>query len=161
MRKWLYNGLIIIVCVITWLILKERLDWQNILLGTVLAVSALLFNNLVLHHDIKGGETRVNPLLLPRYFFILMVQIYVAGFDTIKKIITGRINPDIVEIEADLDNEFYLCLLANSITLTPGTVTVEKEGNKLTVLWLDCVTRDKELAGEKIKGKFEKILRGG
>lgn len=161
LRKGLYNALIIVICIVTWLILKERLDWQNILLGAALGVIALLFNNFVLHHDTGGSTTTVNPLVLPRYLFNLIIQIYVAGFDTIKRIITGDINPEIIEIEANLDNDFYVCLLANSITLTPGTVTVEKEGNKLTVLWLNCVTRDKSAAGELIKGKFERILRGG
>ena len=161
MRKWLNDALIVVICMVTWLILNERLDWQTALLGIVLAVVAVLFNNLVLNHDLKDLEEKLNLLVMPKYFFNLIIQIYIAGFDIIIKIITGKINPDIVEIDVDLDNDLYICLLANSITLTPGTVTIDKKGNKLTVLWLDCLTRDKQAAGEIIKGSFERILRGG
>jgi multicomponent Na+:H+ antiporter subunit E len=98
---------------------------------------------------------------LIKYGVFLIVHIYLAGFSTISKIISGKINPDIVEIETTIEDNLYICILANSITLTPGTVTIDKEGRKLKVLWIDCVTKDSKEAGEMIKGKFEKFLLKG
>ena len=55
-------------------------------------------------------------------------------------------------------------MLADSITLTPGTITMEvteEEGqNYLYVHWIDVKETDPEKAGEAIKGTLEKGLRG-
>ena len=161
MKKLFFNILIVLISLITWLILKEELSVWQVILGLALGLSSLLFNNLVLHYDLSQKNQQLHPLILPGYLFHLLIQIYIAGFITIKKIIKGDINPDIVDIETDLENDMYICFLANSITLTPGTVTIDKNGNKLKVLWLDCTTRDPQKAGEIIKGKFERILRKG
>ena len=160
-KKMLFNGFILLICLFTWLILIDKVTPLLILVGLSLAVLALWFNNSILHHDFEADHIQLHPFILPRYFFHLMVQIYIAGFQTIVKIINGRINPDIIEIETDLENDFYICLLANSITLTPGTVTIDKDHNKLLILWLDCETKNNLIAGDLIKGKFEQILRKG
>jgi multisubunit Na+/H+ antiporter MnhE subunit len=44
--------------------------------------------------------------------------------------------------------------------MTPGTVTIDIDGGKLKVLWLNCVTTDSHEAGELIKGKLERKLMG-
>ena len=161
MNKGFYNIIIIIICLFVWMILIEAPTYFNAAAGVGLAIIAVWFNSRILHHDRESEVFRLQPLVLPFYFLYLIIQIYIAGLQTIGKIITGNIHPDIVDIETHLENDLYICFLANSITLTPGTVTIDKEGQKLKVLWLNCVTKDKEKAGEMIKGKFERILREG
>ena len=99
--------------------------------------------------------------MIVKYFIYLLYQIYCSGFSTIKKIVTGKVNPGIVEITTKLENDFLISILACSITLTPGTVTLDKDGKKLKILWLDCITKDSEAAGAIIKGNFEDILKEG
>jgi len=48
--------------------------------------------------------------------------------------------------------------LANSITLTPGTLTVETDGEDYYIHWIDVSSKDIEGATEKIVHKFEKYL---
>ena len=74
------------------------------------------------------------------------------------KILTGGVNVNVVEVQTKLDNPFYIALLGNSITLTPGTVTMETDGQRLKVIWIDAHTRDPEIAGKEIKGGFEDLL---
>ena len=66
--------------------------------------------------------------------------------------------------EADLKSDNGLSLLANSITLTPGTITLdvyeEDEKDYLYIHWINVETEDEEKAGVIIKGKFEKWIRG-
>ena len=69
------------------------------------------------------------------------------------------INPGIVKVKTHLKSEFAQVLLANSITLTPGTVTVDIEGGYLFVHWLSIRSKHPHDAAEKIKGNFEKHLR--
>ncbi len=161
LNRRLYNIFIVLICLLVWMILIEKPTYLNAAVGASLAIGAVWFNSRVLHHDRESEVFRLQPLIFPFYILYLLLQIYIAGIQTIGKIITGNIHPDIVDIETQLENDLYICFLANSITLTPGTVTIDKEGQKLKVLWLNCETKDKEKAGEMIKGKFEKILRKG
>ena len=73
-----------------------------------------------------------------------------------KMTISGKINPGVVDIKTNLKDDYSISILANSITLTPGTVTIDKNGNKLKVLWLDVQTRNPKKAGKIIKGNLEK-----
>ena len=50
-------------------------------------------------------------------------------------------------------------VLANSITLTPGTITLDVNDDHLTVHWLLCTTKHGKAAGETIKGTFERMLQ--
>ena len=70
------------------------------------------------------------------------------------------INPGIVKVKTSLKSETGLTFLANSITLTPGTLTVDidKENGSLYVHWIDVKNKDVKGATEKIVKKFEKIL---
>ncbi len=88
--------------------------------------------------------------------FFLLIEIYKAGFATVKMTITGKVNPGIIDIKTDLEDDYSISILANSITLTPGTVTIDKTDNNLKVLWLDVKTDDPDQAGDLIKGNLEK-----
>jgi multicomponent Na+:H+ antiporter subunit E len=50
-------------------------------------------------------------------------------------------------------------VLANSITFTPGTITLDLNDDHLTVHWFFCNTNHSKLAGETVKGKIEKHLK--
>lgn len=71
-----------------------------------------------------------------------------------------KINPGIVKVKTSLKSDFAKALLANSITLTPGTVTIDIEGENLFVHWLTVDTRDEHKVAKKIKGNYETQLRG-
>jgi multicomponent Na+:H+ antiporter subunit E len=49
-------------------------------------------------------------------------------------------------------------ILANSITLTPGTLTVDIDGDTLYIHWIDVTNMDEKAATEKIVSNFEKYL---
>jgi multicomponent Na+:H+ antiporter subunit E len=93
------------------------------------------------------------------YMLFLVKEIYVAGIATLGKIFTGDVHTDIITIKTELPTEFQRSILANSITLTPGTVTLDVSDQAITVLWLDAKTKNQTLAGELIKGKLERKLR--
>lgn len=158
MRKLFYYFSIIIICSMIWVILNEELSVVNYILGGVFGfISIVITENLLLLNKFSNLY-QINLLVLIKYLFNLIINIYASGFTTIIKIVTGKINPGIVEIKTEITNDLYICLLANAITLTPGTVTLEKKGQNLKVLWLDCTTKDSIKAGKIIMGSFEKIF---
>jgi multicomponent Na+:H+ antiporter subunit E len=71
------------------------------------------------------------------------------------------INPGIVKVKTSLQSDIGLTLLANSITLTPGTLSVDidKDNSVLYIHWIDVQSRDIEEATRTIVERFERILR--
>lgn len=69
-------------------------------------------------------------------FFLAMAK---ANFDVAYRVITGKIRPGIVKINPYLKTDYGLTFLANSITLTPGTlsVDVDEDNNYLFVHWIN------------------------
>ena len=62
-----------------------------------------------------------------------------ANFDVAYRVITGKINPGIVKISPDLKTDLGITMLANSITLTPGTLSVDidEDRNDLYIHWIN------------------------
>lgn len=66
------------------------------------------------------------------------MDIYISAFSVIKDILfKNKSNIKIIDVNLDTKSEFSQTLIANSITLTPGTITVEKNGSNLKVLCLN------------------------
>ncbi|MGO1820489.1 MAG: Na+/H+ antiporter subunit E, partial [Senegalia sp. (in: firmicutes)] len=72
-------------------------------------------------------------------------------------IIKNEYNPSIIELKLNIKDPLLITLVANSITLTPGTITVDKNANHLTVIYIRA---DKDKKVEKnIRKKFERIFK--
>jgi multicomponent Na+:H+ antiporter subunit E len=68
------------------------------------------------------------------------------------------IKPGIVVIETQLKSDIAKLILANSITLTPGTFTLDVIGDKLLIHWINVKTEDIDEATNLIGRRFEKYL---
>lgn len=77
----------------------------------------------------------------------------------IPKIFEGKAKSRLVSINTSLKKPEHIAILANSITLTPGTITVDVSENDLLVLWFNPQSTDSEESGEIIKGSLENILK--
>jgi multicomponent Na+:H+ antiporter subunit E len=127
--------------------------------GAVLAVivGAVLGNRFV------GKNLRMlNPkrwFIFLGYLFPFFFSMARANIDVAYRVITGRINPAIVKIDPKLKNDMSLTILANSITLTPGTLSVDvkPETNELYVHWINIdpqVLKDKPRDYHPVCGSF-------
>ncbi|SHJ13047.1 multicomponent Na+:H+ antiporter subunit E [Dethiosulfatibacter aminovorans DSM 17477] len=161
MKRLMQNIQWIFIFLLVWIVLFEELSMRTAVSGLAVACLCLLFTEKYLMGD---SYNRLYPISIPwllRYIIFLLFEIYKAGIITTIKVFSGNITPGIVEIETSLESEFSRIILANSITLTPGTVTIAKEGNKLKVLWLNVETKDPEKAGMLIKKNLERVLKKG
>ena len=107
------------------------------------AVFAVVVGGL-LRNRFAGKDLR---MLNPVRWFTLLVYLFPfffamarANIDVAYRVITGRINPAIVKINPDLRNDMSLTFLATSITLTPGTlsVDVDPKTNELYIHWINA-----------------------
>ena len=83
---------------------------------------------------------------------------FLASLDVVYRVATMDINPEIVMLKTDIKSDLGVLLLANSITLTPGTITIDTEGEYLYVHWLYARTTNFGHAADLIKGRFEQWL---
>jgi multicomponent Na+:H+ antiporter subunit E len=122
-----------------WLVFSGKLDALHAVFG-VFSLALVLWRTKALVVSERRPEESValasiRPLLLARYGIWLLKEIVVANID-IAKIVLRRdmpIEPALVSFESSLTTDLARVLLGNSITLTPGTLTVEIDGNRFLV----------------------------
>lgn len=134
---------------------------EELITGAVLAtIASLLAQNVLFKHLSFRLLNPVRFVLFLIYligpFFYAMAK---ANLDVAYRVITGNINPGIVKIDTDLDTDFGITMLANSITLTPGTLTVHvnSEDRGLYVHWINVT--DKQPSSFEVCGNFPKWAR--
>jgi len=105
----------------------------------------------------------LNPLKWVIFLFYLIGPFFYAmaraNIDVAYRVITGKIKPGIVKITPNLKNDSAITLLANSITLTPGTLSVDidEKNNDLYIHWINVTNTKPSI--EDICGTFPKWAR--
>ncbi len=127
---------------ILWIILNGRITVEIVLFGIVIAVVFELFTLKVFGRKTES-DIRVlkNLPLLIRYILVLVKEIMKASVEVTKVAFSGKKKPEpfIYEFRSGFPDNFRNVLLANSITLTPGTYTVFLEGDRFVV---HCLRRE-------------------
>jgi energy-converting hydrogenase B subunit A len=59
------------------------------------------------------------------YFIVLLIEIFKAELDVVQRVLNGKVEPVVVEIKTELKRPISQTILANSITLTPGTLSID------------------------------------
>ena len=139
--RWLAYGALLIGL---WLGLSGVLKGE-FLTGGIISVAVVLFVKEAIFHpsDLLGFErppTRFSWLVgtmfrLAIYLPLLLWEIAVANVHVARLVLDPRmpINPSLVEFESPLRMEASNAVLANSITLTPGTVTVDMSARRFII----------------------------
>ncbi len=139
-----------------WIIFNGRLTVETAVFGIVISASVYWFICRFLGYKSRIDAFAIRNMgLIIKYFLILIVEIIKANFTVVAMIMSSRydIEPAIVSFTTDLKTDSAKVLLANSISLTPGTITVALEGNKYTIHCLD-----KSLAAGLSDSVFVKML---
>ncbi len=149
----------LVLGMLIWLGLNGTLGRDVVITGIIITVIASLFY-------IGSGvfsSVRVTPralIALVAWIFVFLIELVKSNIDVMSRVITPRvrINPAIVEVKTKLKSKLGRLALANSITLTPGTLTADIEGDTLYIHWIDAAAVDIDGATRKIVDKFEKHL---
>lgn len=158
MKKHLHTMGVLFGTTIFWIILNEEIGFVNVIVGMGLSIVILGITNKFFLSKPYNQTYKFNILFLIKFYSYLVYKIFASGVQLVPIIIKGEENIAIIDIKTELKNELYIGLLANAITLTPGTITVDKKEGNLKVLWINCTTTDTKKAGEIIKGDFERLL---
>ncbi|MDD4909705.1 MAG: Na+/H+ antiporter subunit E [Candidatus Omnitrophica bacterium] len=155
--------ILFIIGFISWSLLNWVPDTQHIIVGLfVCALVAYVTGDLFVRRPHVFKHPRRYWYFLFSYLPLFLWECVKANIDVARRVLHPRlpINPGIVKVKTALKTDTGLTFLANSITLTPGTlvVDIDREEGILYVHWIDVKAKDVEAATEKIVERFENIL---
>ena len=125
---------------VLWIIFNGKITGEICIFGVVIAALLLAFTCRFMDYGIKKELLLYRKLgKLLQYIFVLVKEVVKANLGTVRLILTQKeeIQPVLVRFHSDLKSPITQTLLANAITLTPGTITVALENGDYTVHCLD------------------------
>ncbi len=155
--RWLPHPWLTLVLVLAWLLLHNSLAAGHILLGLLLG---LLIPNLT--RRFWPVTLRLHePLTLLRFIGVVLWDILVANLTVARLILgqPGKLRPTIFEVPLALKGGIGISLLANTISLTPGTVSVEISPDRLSLRVHALDTPDPGILVQEIKARYEAPLK--
>ena len=156
-----------VLCYFFWILLTGSFAWQELVVGAVVSAGVALFSARWFVHEHPYWFFGKHLFILIWYCVAIFPwELLKANWDMAKRSLKpGKldINPGIIRVPVDVPTEYGKTMLANSITLTPGTITMdidERLGQTWYYIhWIDVQELDREAAGETIKGRMEKWIR--
>ncbi len=158
MSRYIYSFLVFFLL---WVAFTTSLQTDELLVGAIIALVMAFYTGKQFSED---GIKNLNPHKIGfavRYLFVFLWEMIKANIDVALRVINPKmpINPGIVEVPTLLKSNVAKLALANSITLTPGTLTVDVVDDKLYIHWINVTTQNPEQAFEQISAVFEKYIK--
>ncbi len=139
-----------------WLIFNGTITAEIVGIGAVIVLLMFAFICRFMDYSLRQEISLYKKsIYLLHYILILGMEIVKANMAVIRLILSNRevVEPVMVCVHTNLKSNFCRVLLANSITLTPGTITVSLDGDECVVHCLD-----KSLSEGMEDSIFEKML---
>jgi len=143
-----------------WLILNNTLQVPVLLVGVgvALLLAIVLCRNCSVLYEMK-----ITPKAFLYTFLFLLVffwELLKANVDVARRVLSPKlpINPGIIKAETSLKSKMARMILANSITLTPGTFTIDVVNN---TFYIHCINVEADNTGQQTRSiirNFEKYL---
>lgn len=156
--------ILFILAFMAWALLNWVPDWQHLAVGIFVAAFVSYITG-----DLFVNRPHVFKQPLRYWYFIFyylpvfLWECFKANIDVAYRVLHPAlpIKPGIVKVKTALKSDTGLTFLANSITLTPGTLSVDidKKDGVLYVHWIDVKDKDIRAATKIIVGRFERILK--
>ena len=152
---------IFILSLLFWLLMTFRLTIPNLIVGSIAAlITTLIFGRYFLKNVYKFLQPH-RYFWFFIYFFIFIWACIKANLDVAYRVLHPAmpIKPGIVKVKTELKSEMARTILANSITMTPGTISVDIIDDYLYIHWIYVRSEDPEVYTRIILGQFEKFIK--
>jgi multicomponent Na+:H+ antiporter subunit E len=135
---------------------------EHIVLGLIISmiIISLYPKTLFTSEEISKHKDLKALFRLAIYFGHLMIDIFLSGIDVARRVMRRQllISPGIVEVETSLMADAEIALNANSITLTPGTITLDaRKTEKGSIFCIHCISQEAVKSILETGGFVEKI----
>ncbi len=158
MNRFLFTFAILWVI---WIGLTSSFNIQELIAGAVVSLIIASFSyKTFTEYGLKFFSPK-RIYYIFKYLVVFLIALVKANFDVARRVIDPKlpINPGIVEYKTQLTDNAAKVILADSITLTPGTLTVDIRDDKLYIHWIDVVSKEPDIIYREIGEKFENVLK--
>jgi multicomponent Na+:H+ antiporter subunit E len=142
---------------LVWCLLQNDLTLAQFVLGYLIGAAIMLFFVRLFHEEPYFRKVYLSF----RLFVFFVKELLVANFAVVRRVLAPRpqVRSGIIALPLDLKGELPITLLANMITLTPGTLSVEVSPD-LSLLFVHILDiGDPQEEKRRIKDGFERYLR--
>lgn len=154
----MYSLLSFSLLFLVWIVFSGKFDWFHLTLGILSAAFVTYFSSDLYFTDRRIGflERLRQSARFCSYLVWLLYQIFLANLHVLRLALwpnaLTEIDPVIVRMKTYLRSEFARYVLANSITLTPGTITLKIEED---ILYIHAISRK---AASSLDGEMERRI---
>ena len=137
-----------------WMVLTANFQIFNIVVGIAVSFSvALLYTKMFRHKPFEF----ISPFWLGVYLWILLKNLIISNLRITKRTLSKdmKLSPAIVAVKTNLESDWKKLLLANSITLTPGTLTLDIKDD---ILFIHVIEYHEGSSKESITKEFEDVI---
>ncbi|MFH1398382.1 MAG: Na+/H+ antiporter subunit E [Candidatus Omnitrophota bacterium] len=155
--------ILFMIAIIVWSFLSWPVDLQHFIVGIlVCALVSFVTGDMFIRRPHKFKQ--ISRYLWFLYYIPLFIwECIKANIDVAYRVAHPDllINPGIIKVKTILKSDTALTFLANSITLTPGTMSVDidQENGFLYIHWIYIKDQDTQKAAEIIVRRFERLLK--
>lgn len=155
----MYYG-IVYLYLLFWIVISENARIETLCIGIIISLLVTTLNKDLMSINRKLNF-RENSILWISYTGLLLKEIIVSNINVAKIVLSPRIviSPQIVKVKTKIKSDFNRAIFANTITLTPGTLTVLMDGDEIFV---HCLKGEfsKDLTNSAFEKKILKIEEG-
>lgn len=155
--RFLYTWLMLMV---VWYAFTVSFAVAELVTGLLVTavIAALNFTSFT-HYGFRLFHPR-RVFYILQFSLVFIIALVKANLQVAKIVISPKlpVNPGIVKFKSILKSDFAKMVLANSITLTPGTLTVDLIGDEFYIHWLSMTSHNEKEIYAAIAADFEKIL---
>jgi len=157
LRKIFPHPLLSVALWLIWLLLNNTASFGHMVLGALLATFIPWFTASFWQEKVQIHR----PWLLVKFVAVVIYEILIANVVVAKLILTrqDKLQPGFLHVPLDLKSPVAIGLLANTISLTPGTVTCDLSEDQQSLLIHALHIEDAEATVADIKNQFEKPLK--
>ncbi len=156
-RRLLPHPLLSLALLVIWMLLVNQLSFGHLLLGMVLGLTVPLYTARFWPDNVQVRR----PLLLLRFIAMVLYDILVANL-AVARLILGRqerLQPAFLVLPLRLQSEVAISVLANTISLTPGTVSTYLSADRRCLIIHSLHTTDPDDLLSTIRQRYENPLK--
>ncbi|MBH53296.1 MAG: hypothetical protein CMI18_02995 [Opitutaceae bacterium] len=147
-----------------WVVFSGLIDIFHLTLGFIACLFiTLISSDFYFTNRSKGLGNRLTEIAkIPGYLLWLLWEIILSNIHILKLALTPGdikgLDPSLIRVKTDLKTDYGKYILANSITLTPGTITIDIDGDELLIHSISRHTKmgvEEEIMEQKVSNVFE------
>lgn len=143
-----------------YVLLAGSFAWEELALGALLSIILTLILARYVAYRIDWKLPYRLAVFVAVYLPVFIWQLLLANIDVARRVLSPTIplHPGFVKVNSELDGEFAKLMLANSITLTPGTLSIDVKDQNLYIHTVDVKGTTPQEHKKNISALFERIL---